>query len=433
MGEQPLSRRSFLSATAVAGLSAPLLAACGGSSKSSASGSPGGKVTVEWWNIQTTEPSKTLWANAAKAFTAQNPNVTIKLVTLENEAFKSKMTTLTASGKLPDIYHSWGGGVLKQQVDAGLVKDLTQPISSWSGTLSPVSLAAYQFDNKTYGVPFDIGMVGFWYNKALFKKAGIAEPPATWNALLDAVRKLKAAGVAPIAIAGKDKWPEMYWWAYLSMRIGGLNALKQAAASNDFTGPAFIQAGEKLKELAALSPFQQGFQNAGYDAPGGEAAWMGNAKAGMELMGQWAPTQQGASGKGIGSDLGFFPFPTVEGGQGAATEVFGGGGGYAVRKGAPQAAVDFLKFFSTPEQATKLVASQAFLPVVKGTESALTDANKKLVAQTLAQASGFQLYLDQAFPPAVGQEVNDSVAALIAGQKSPQQVAKAITQTAKSQ
>jgi len=432
MGEQPLSRRSFLSATAVAGLSAPLLAACGGG-KSSSSSSSSGKVTVEWWNIQTTEPSKTLWANAAKAFMAANPNVTIKLVTLENEAFKSKMTTLTASGKLPDIYHTWGGGVLKQQVDAGLVKDLTQPISSWSASLSPIALSAYQFDNKTYGVPFDIGMVGFWYNKALFKKAGIAAPPTTWNELLDDVRKLKAAGVTPIAVAGKDKWPEMYWWAYLSMRIGGLNALKQAASSNDFTGPAFVQAGEKLKELAALKPFQQGFENAGYDAPGGEAAWMGNAKAGMELMGQWAPTQQAASGKGIGNDLGFFAFPTVEGGQGAATEVFGGGGGYAVRKGAPQAAVDFLKFFATPDQATKLVASQAFLPVVKGTESALTDPNKKLVSQTLASATGFQLYLDQAFPPAVGQEVNDSVAALVAGQKSPQQVAQAITQTAKSQ
>ncbi|MFD9074285.1 ABC transporter substrate-binding protein, partial [Streptomyces lasiicapitis] len=43
------------------------------------------------------------------------------------------------------------------------------------------------------------------------------------------------------------------------------------------------------------------------------------------------------------------------------------------------------------------------------------------------------LYLDQALPPAVGQEVNDSVAALIAGSKSPEQVTRSITQVAKSQ
>jgi raffinose/stachyose/melibiose transport system substrate-binding protein len=431
MGEQSLSRRSFLSATAVAGLSAPLLSACGGGNSSA--GSSTGKVTVEWWNISTTEPAKSLWAGAAKEYMAQHPDVTIKLVTLENEAYKSKMTALTASGKLPDIFHTWGGGVLKQQVDAGLVKDLTSAIAPWSGNLTPISLQPYQLDGKTYAVPFDIGMVGFWYNKALFAKAGITTPPATWAEFLADVKKLKSAGITPIAVAGKDKWPEMYYWAYLALRVGGLAALKQAAAGNDFTGAPFVAAGQHLKELADLSPFQQGFQGAGYDAPGGEAATMGNGKAAMELMGQWAPNVEKTSGKGIGTDLGFFPFPTVEGGQGLVTEVFGGGGAHALRKGAPAAAVDILKYFSTVDEARKLVASGAVMPVVKGAESALTDPNRQVVAKTLAGATGFQLFLDQAFPPAVGQEVNDSVAALVAGQKSPQQVAQAITQTAKSQ
>jgi raffinose/stachyose/melibiose transport system substrate-binding protein len=430
MGEQSLSRRSFLSATAAAGLTAPLLSACGGGSSKKSSN---GRVTIEWWNISTAEPQKSQWENAAKAFMAQNSNITVKLVTLENEAYKSKMTALTASGKLPDIFHTWGGGVLKQQVDAGLVKNLTSDIAPWSGTLSPISLQPYQLNGQTYAVPFDIGMVGFWYNKALFTKAGITTPPATWADFLGAVKKLKAAGITPIAVAGKDKWPEMYYWAYLSMRVGGLAALKQAEASNDFTGPAFIAAGEHLKELTALSPFQQGYLGAGYDAPGGEAATMGNGKAGMELMGQWAPGVESSSGKGIGKDLGFFPFPTVDGGQGVATEVFGGGGAHALRKGAPPEALSVLKFFSSLDEAKKLVSSGAVMPVVAGSEAALTDPNKQVVAKTLAGATGFQLFLDQAFPPAVGQEVNDSVAALIAGQKSPQQVAQAITQTAKSQ
>lgn len=428
MGEHPFSRRRFLTTTAAAGLAAPLLGACGGG-KTPANG----KLTVEWWNISTTEPNKTQWRLAAQAYMAAHPNTTIKLVTMENEAYKAKLTALTASGKLPDIFHTWGGGVLKQQVDAGLVKDLTAPIAPWSGTLSKISLQPYQFGGKTYAVPFDIGMVGFWYNKALFSRAGIAAPPTTWSEYLDDVRKLKAAGITPIAIAGKDKWPEMYYWAYLAMRIGGLGAIQQAHKTSDFTGPAFVAAGQHLQELAALKPFQQGYENAGFDAPGGEAATMGNGKAGMELMGQWAPAVESSSGKGIGKDLGFFTFPAVEGGQGAATEVFGGGGGYALRKGAPDAAVDFLTFFSSVGEARKLVASGAVMPVVQGSESALTDPNKQLVAKALADATGFQLFLDQDFPPAVGQQVNDSVAALVAGQQTPQQVAQAITQTAKSQ
>src|SRR5690606_13533746 len=105
-------------------------------------------------------------------------------------------------------------------------------------------------------------MVGFWYNKALFKKAGIDAPPQTWSEFIEDVKKLKAAGITPISLAGKAKWPGHYYWAYLAMRIGGLDALKQAGVDNNFTGPDFIAAGEKLKELAELEPFQKGFLGA---------------------------------------------------------------------------------------------------------------------------------------------------------------------------
>ncbi|GAA2081899.1 extracellular solute-binding protein [Actinomadura alba] len=432
MGPEPFSRRTFLSAAGLAGLSVPLLAACGGDDSGDSGGSAE-TVTIEWWNIATTEPGKTLWPKLAKEYEAANPNVKIKFVATENDAYKAKMTAQTASGKLPDIFHTWGGGVLKQQIDAGLVKDLTKDVAPWLGTLLPISLEAYKFDGKTYAVPFDIGMVGFWYNKALFTKAKIDKPPATWAELIEDVKKLKAAGITPMALAGKEKWPGHYYWAYLAMRIGGLPALQQAATSNDFTGPGFVEAGRRLKELADLDPFQRGFLNASYPSSDGQAAQMGNGKTAMELMGQWAPSVQSDAGKGLGDDLGFFPFPTVDGGQGAATEVFGGGSGHALSKDAPKAAVDFLKWFASIDVDRRLVESKGYQPVVKGAESALTDPNLKIVNQTLGSATGFQLFLDQAFPPAVGQEVNDSVAALIAGKSTPEQVTQKITQTAKSQ
>ncbi|CAL9676391.1 hypothetical protein SUDANB105_07915 [Streptomyces sp. enrichment culture] len=425
------SRRRFLGTASAASLGAAGLSACSDSGSSSTDGQ--GRTVVEWWNIQTTEPSKSVWPERAKAFEAAHPDVRIKLVTMENDAYKSKMTALTSSGKLPDIYHTWGGGVLKQQIDAGLVEDLTPSISSVTDTLVPASVKAYQFDGKTYAMPFDIGAVGFWYNKALFAEAGIQAPPAAWADYLDTVKKLKSAGITPIALAGKEKWPGMYYWAYLAMRIAGIDGMQAAADAKDFTGDDFVKAGEHLKELVALEPFQKGFLGAAYSTPTGEAAAMGNGKAAMELMGQWAPVVQADAGKGIGKDLGFFPFPAVAGGKGAQTDVFGGGGGYAVRKGAPKAAVDFLKFFMSAESDRVLVSKASMMPVVEDATSALTDPSLKLVSDALGEATGFQLYLDQAYPPAVGQEVNDSVAALIAGSKSPEQVARSVTQVAKSQ
>ncbi len=63
---------------------------------------------------------------------------------------------------------------------------------------------------------------------------------------------------------------------------------------------------------------------------------MGNGLAAMELMGQWGPSVQKDAGADLGADLGFFPFPTVDGGAGRATEVFGGGGGFALRRAPPR-------------------------------------------------------------------------------------------------
>ncbi|AZM87550.1 extracellular solute-binding protein [Streptomyces sp. W1SF4] len=423
----PPSRRRFLALSGLTVLSAPLAAACGGGSGPVPAAD--GEVTFAWWNIATTEPGRSLFPQLSTAFTAAHPNIAIKTTSLENEAFKSKLAAVTSSGRLPDVFQTWGGGVLRQQVDAGLVEDLTDAFG-WASDLTPVSLQAYRFEGRTYAVPYDVGMVGFWYNKKLFAKAGIAAPPATWAELLEDVGKLKAAGVTPIALAGKEKWPGHFYWAYLAMRLAGLPALERAAAAKDFTGPGFVLAGSRLKELVDLQPFQPGFLGAGYSTPGGQAATMGNGRAAMELMGQWAPSVQKDAGADLGADLGFFPFPTVDGGAGRATEVLGGGGGFALRKGAPKEGLDFLKFFVLENQ-SRLLASNGYLPVVRGAESGLTDANRRAVADTLAGATGFQLFLDQAYPPAVGQEVNDSVADLIAGRKTPEQVTTAITEAAK--
>ncbi|MGW5559570.1 extracellular solute-binding protein [Micromonospora sp. NPDC003944] len=425
-----LSRRTLLG-LAGAGAGAYLLSACGDDESSD----PNAPQTINWWHIQNTEPMLPVWAALATEYKAAHSNVTLDIQPLENEAFKAKLTTATQAGDPPDLFQSWGGGVLKQQVDAGLVKDITDDVKPWIGGLLPAAMEPYTIDGKIYGVPFDIGMVGFWYNKDLFTRAGVTAAPTTWAGLLDAVRKLKTAGITPIALAGKDKWPGHYYWSYLVMRIGGVGALQKAVDDKNFDSPDFVAAGDRLKELVDLQPFQKGFLGAAYGTPDGQAAAMGNGGAAMELMGQWAPAVQASSStskKGLGDKVGFFPFPTVDGGKGAMTEVFGGGNGFAIGKDAPAATADFLKFLLSADNQRKSAQTGAVLPTVKEAASAIPDANGKLLAETLAGYAGFQLYLDQAYAPALGSQINDSVAELVAGNKSPAQIVKDITQVAKT-
>jgi raffinose/stachyose/melibiose transport system substrate-binding protein len=416
-----------------------IVAGCGGSdddkSSSATKSSSNEPVTIDWWHIQNNDPMKSVWADAVKQYEADHPNVKINVTVLENEAFKSKLTTTMQGGKVPDIFQSWGGGTLKEQADAGLVQDISEPTKPWIGELNPAGVGIYQVDGKQYGVPFNLGMVGVWYRKSLFEKAGIDTPPATWAEFLDAVGKLKAAGVTPLAVGEKDKWPGMFWWANLSLRIAGMDALAKAGEDGSFDSPGFVKAGDELKKLIDMKPFQDGFLAAPWDGAGGEAAEIGNGRAAMDLMGQWAPSTFAANAKDKDKtlgDLGWFPFPAVDGGAGQPGEEFGGGDGFAIGKDAPPEAVDFVKFLVTSDVANKAGASGGILPVAKGTESSVTDPNMKSVLDARGQADFVQLYLDQAYAPAVGQAVNDAVQELFAGKASPQDVAGKIADAAKA-
>lgn len=393
---------------------------------------PNGKTKITWWHITTTDPMKSDWQAMADAYTKQNPNVSIEINIIENEAFKTKLATAMQAGTPPDLFQSWGGGTMREYANAGLLKDLTQDVQGdWGSSISPAALGVYTADNKVYGVPWDLGMVGFWYNKSLFQKAGIQNPPQTWSEFLDAVKKLKAAGITPIALGEKDKWPGHFYWVYLATRIGGKEAFEKAySRQSSFADPAYIEAGKKLKELVDLQPFQEGFLGADY---GTQQSLMGNGQAAMELMGQWAPVNDRSKAQdpaAYDANLGFFPFPSVEGGKGNPTDVMGGGNGFSVGKNAPPEAVDFLRFLTSVENQRIHAAKGSIIPVVKGAEDALTDPFAKQISENVSKASYFQLYYDQFMPPAVGQSVNDLTQELFAGTRTPEEVAQSVEEVA---
>lgn len=389
-------------------------------------------VEIDWWHIQTNDPGLSLNQAIADEYMAQNPNVKINITVLENEAFKQKLALDMQAGIAPDIFQSWGGGVLAEQAEAGMARPIADEIGEWVDTMNPGGMSIYQVDGLQYGVPYNFGLVGFWYNKDLFAQAGIDEPPATWDEFLEDVQALKDAGITPIALAGGDKWPAMFYWAYLALRAGGQEAMEQAITTGDWTGPAFIEAGTQYQRLVELEPFQEGFLNAAYNAD--QASTMGNGKAAMELMGQWAPgveIAESESGEGIGDALGWFPFPALEGGSGLSTDVFGGADGYAVGKDAPTEAVDFLRYLSSEEVAERFGATNTgILPATEAAVDSVTDPTLQTLLEKRGEATFAQLYLDQATTPALGQTINDTVQLLIAGQAAPEDVSAMITDAA---
>ena len=386
---------------------------------------PGGPFQVE---AGVEDPREIARQEMIKEYEASHPGVHVELVMLENEAFKQKIQVAIQAGNPPDMFHSWGGGVMIEYAKSGMLRDITDLVNKdLKNRIGIGTLGVFGDSGTYYGGPYDMGAVGLWYNKDIFNEVGV-DVPETWAELLDIVPKIKAAGYVPIALGAGDKWPAHFWWVYLAMRVGGKEAFDKAYnGTGSFADQPFVRAGEKLLQLVELDPFQTGFLGATYDD---EGALMGNGKAAMELMGQWAPGVQVAnsvSGEGVGSSLGWTSFPAVAGGAGKLTDVMGGGGGYVLGKDAPDEALDFLSFLLNKENNMTLSKVEGSIPVVEGAEAALEGNDNAIkMVKAIAAADYYQLYYDQFLPPAVGEAVKDAVANLIAGMSTPKECAEAI-------
>jgi raffinose/stachyose/melibiose transport system substrate-binding protein len=388
------------------------------------------QTTVRWLHIEANPAQVKIWQEVARGFEAKNPGVKIEMQFLENEAYKAKLPTILQSKDRPHIIYSWAGGVLKAQIEAGVLEDISAPMKGYSDQLAPAAVAAFTQDGKIYGVPMVLSQVLFLYNKELMAKATLdGAKIKTWDDLLAAVKALKAAGVTPIVVGGADKWPLHFYWTYLAMRVGGKPAFDaaQRGENGGFSGETFVKAGELFKQLVDLSPFQNGFlgfknqQSVGY---------FGDGKAAMTLAISNVYLLQrvlAADKVGLGDDkLGWFDFPTVPGGKGAASDTLGGITGWLVTKGSPKEAVEFLKFFVSQDIQKRLAAGNFIVPVVSGAETGFTNPFMRDIAQNLAHSKYHQNFLDQTLGPSVGRVVNDATAEIAGGSMTPADAAKAI-------
>jgi raffinose/stachyose/melibiose transport system substrate-binding protein len=390
-------------------------------------------VTVRLLHIDQSPAINAFYNDVARRFEGTHPGVKVEIQSLENESFKRKVTTLLQSPDRPNILYSWGGGVLREQVKAGVLEDLSAPMNAqWKDRFLPAAAKAYDVDGKMYGVPLRMSLVGFFYNKDLFAKAGVdGAAIRTWDDLLGAVKKLRDAGITPVVVGGADKWPLSLYWSHLAMRVGGKPALDAAkrGEGKGFASDTFVRSGELFKQLVDLKPFQPGFMGANNAQASGQ---FGDGKGAMILtlnvvlnvMKDNAADKQGLPDEKIG----WLPFPTVAGGKGDPNDAMGNLNGWIVTKGSPKETVDFLRFFSDAEN-QKLAAERGlYIPPVTESLKAIHRPILRQTLQNVAQAKVVQVNLDQELGPLAGAVVNDMAASIAVGKTSPAEAAGAIQQ-----
>jgi raffinose/stachyose/melibiose transport system substrate-binding protein len=213
------------------------------------------------------------------------------------------------------------------------------------------SLESNMYGGKLYGIPVSADMWVIYYNKQLFKDAGITKLPGTIEELKALAPIFKAKGIIPMTTDGKDAWPLSITFDQLAFRISGDATLPQKALDRKikFTDPVFVQAAKELQDLTTKSGlFQEDLMVSDY---GASRNLFGQGKAAMYLMGSWE--------LGLGSDTGFdesfranvdaFKFPVFKAGKGKIDDLeawFGGNYVVSASSKHKDLGIKYLKFYA---------------------------------------------------------------------------------------
>ncbi|WP_455383745.1 ABC transporter substrate-binding protein [Acidihalobacter prosperus] len=236
------------------------------------------------------------------------------------------------------------GVEIQQWGKTGLLENMN-PVADaqgWNKLLDPAIAKSMQYDGHFVAVPFNIHRVNWmWTNPELFKKAG-AKIPHTWDELVTAMKKLKAAGIIPVA-GGGDTWQVATTFGSVALSTGGPQFYRDAFVKLDpkaLNSPTMVKALERLRVIKEYSD-----PNATGRSWNHDISMVANGQAAIQFMGDWAEGELMNMNKTPGQAVGCAPFPGTQG-----TFIFN---------------VDSLVFFKQDKQST-VEAQRALAKTVMG-------------------------------------------------------------------
>lgn len=291
------------------------------------------------------------------SYLKENQHVKIELEALQDEPYKQKIKTYTASNNMPDFYMVWGQtAFFGPMMKAGFAAELNESDYESYGFF-PGSTDGFSLDGKLYGLPRNTDFMVLYYNKALFEENDV-KVPATYSELVEAAKAFRAKGIAPIATNGKDKWAIAIMFQDLVAKYTGdqkliYNALYRETTFSEEEG--LLKGAQLLKELMDAKGFQDSFTAADYGAANNLFA---QEKAAMYYMGSWEMGMASNEGfpESFRKNVSVVKFPVVDGGKGRDTDLISwNGGGYAVSANSKvrDEAVKLLNYFFRPDNWAK--------------------------------------------------------------------------------
>lgn len=340
-----------------------------------------------------------------------------------------KISVRVIGGDLPDAasaaYVPW-----PLLIRAGKIVDLRRYLDGpnwegdarWRDTFQPGALDAWNVDGHVAGLPFTYACWTVFYNRALFRKHGWTEP-RTWDEFFALCEKIRAAGIAPLSLAGtRGLYPEAFLRAAYFNLAGpegwrDLNALAPGAR----TSPEHVRAAALLQRVTQHETLR-GWEGATHT--GAQVAFL-DGRSAMTVSGSWMVTEM--AGK-IPEDfeLGAMNFPSFPEGRGDPSAIQTGSDCFFVfAKGDPERerlTIDFLRFLTSRARAEAFVRRMDSPVAVRGVpRDAYSPRMQDTVAMIERAREAFNMPPMMMQPPALLQVLTDARYQLMTGALTPEE------------
>lgn len=307
------------------------------------------KLTI-WSHWADEDSKKEFVMEAVRKFKDKNQNFEVEVVWYQKTDLITALTTAFQSHTAPDIFYldPKATGAFPPFVDYGLMYDLSKYIDQ---LIDPSTIPFAKEGDMTYLLPLELFTSMIYYNKDIFKEAGV-EVPANGRFDMDefkeAVKKIKAAGFTPFAAGTMDrKWVARYVLEQIILRMAGEEKwMGIAKGTTAWTDPDVIEAVKYVEELVKLGAYSEGVASVKLGEShglffGGEYAMfpMGTFFAGRAFV----PVEKGGIDPNF--PLGIMPYPSVKGGKANDVNYIQVGGSFGVNA-----------FSKNVEKAAELVA-----------------------------------------------------------------------------
>lgn len=329
------------------------LTACGGDSATSADGD----TTVEIWVRQ--HAADNIKA-AVAAYNAKKTGTTVKVTEIPNDAWVTKVTAAAGARQLPDLL-SVDVVTVPQLVQQHILQDISDRVDTlpYKDKLLPAHMKLATENGKTYAVPAGADVSALFWNKDLFKKAGLDpdKPPTNFTELKADAQKITALGdgVKGFYFSGNCTGCNAFTWMPVAWAGGG-SVLSDDGKSATVDTPQVKKAMRAYHDLLASGDVPA--EAKADDGKNFTSAFTGG-KIGMQFIGAFALPEYKQNAPKL--DFGVAAIPGVDGG----TSAFAGGDafGLSATSAHPDRAWDFLKYFLSEDAQVGILAKRGSLVV----------------------------------------------------------------------